>query len=431
MKPQITLTEGSLTLEVYGGYGEIGGNCVVVKDKDRKIVFDNGIRFQVLKRYYRGRIRPLGVGELRNVGVIPPLNIFEDANAVYISHFHLDHLGLLGSLPPGTKVYVPSTSILEAIEDWYRRSPTWLAELPRKLHLEVIELEPYRRDEFGVTPILVSHSAHPAYAFLFEGYDKTLFYSGDLRIDSPLRFRIDTISNLEKMLESRKLDLALLEGTNVGDVETPISSEEFRSIMNRILLENVLVIVSIDPLDFELFTSITELASLNGRNVVIASPKLVDVVSRWFTATDVKSFDLQSVAIATELDKPFIMPVRYVSLSQEVFSEPESFLLIQEPESFLEMLRQMKLWGKELPKNSVTILTTPEPLEAESEIEEEILTTWLYSLGVQVYRIRFSGHYYPHDLRKILNVLKPRKLTPIHTKRPKLITTLAELILKP
>ncbi|MCE4612284.1 MAG: hypothetical protein F7C07_00420 [Desulfurococcales archaeon] len=54
MSPQLIISEGSLTLEFYGGCREIGGNCIVVKDNDRKIVFDNGIRFQVIKRYYGG-----------------------------------------------------------------------------------------------------------------------------------------------------------------------------------------------------------------------------------------------------------------------------------------------------------------------------------------------------------------------------------------
>jgi len=54
------------------------------------------------------------------------------------------------------------------------------------------------------------------------------------------------------------------------------------------------------------------------------------------------------------------------------------------------------------------VLTTPEPAEAETRAEEEVLAAWLSMLGVQIYRIRFSGHYYPHELRRILEVLKPR-----------------------
>ena len=89
------------------------------------------------------------------------------------------------------------------------------------------------------------------------------------------------------------------------------------------------------------------------------------------------------------------------------------------------MLRQMRIWGEELPRNATAILTTPEPLEAESEVEEETLAYWLYTLGVQVCRIRLSGHYYPHELRNILDIIKPEKLVPIHTRHPSLILKLA------
>ena len=423
MKPQLTITEGSITLEVYGGYREIGGNCMVVRDRDRKIVFDNGIRFQVLKRYYRGRIQPLGINELRSIGAIPPLKVFEGIDALYISHFHLDHLGLLGALPPGIRVYVPSIGILETIEEWYGASPTWLAELPHKLHIDIIELKPYQEDELGAIPIPISHSAYPSYALVYNGYDKTVFYSGDFRVNGPLGPRINTTQNIEKVLGSESTDIALLEGTNIGGIETPIGPEEFRSILSKVLMESGLAIISIDPLDFELLTAVSGLASLNGRTVVISSSRLVDILPQWLNS--MFNADNLELAVAAELEKPSLVPVDYVSLKQDVLKDPGSFLLVQDPTGFLEMLRQMRIWGKELPRGATAILTTPEPLEAELEVEEETLAYWLYSLGVQVYRARFSGHYYPHELRNILNTINPGRLVPIHTRHPSLVLKLA------
>ncbi len=419
MKPQHVVTEGSLVVEIYGGYGEVGGNCIVIRDKDRKIVFDNGIKFSVLRRYYRGRIQPLGLNELRKLGAIPPLEIFEDADAVYISHFHLDHLGLLGALPPGTKVYVPSINILETLEEWYRASPTWLAEVPHKLHTDVHEVTPYKEDELGVTPVPVSHSAYPSYALIYRGHDKTVFYSGDLRVSGPLGPRVNTLSNVENAICTESIDLALVEGTNIGDVETPMGPEEFRSIFNRILMESELVVVSIDSLDFEMLTTISELALLSNRTVVVASARIVDILPQWLESFEfINNLEL---ALSMELEKPSPIPVQYASMDQDILKNPEKHLLIQEPTGFLEMIRQMRLWGTELPSETTAILTTPEPLEAESELEERILASWLYSLGIQVYRLRFSGHYYPHELKKILKVIKPQRLIPIHTKHPELM----------
>ncbi|MHA1609790.1 MAG: MBL fold metallo-hydrolase [Candidatus Njordarchaeales archaeon] len=423
MKSQYVINENSLSLEIHGGYKEIGGNCIVVKDKDKKIVFDNGIRFSILKRFYRGRIQPLGPNELRSIGAIPPLEIFEDVDAVYISHFHLDHLGLLGALPPGTKVYVPSVNILEIVEEWYRTSPTWLAEIPHKLHIEVCELTPYKEDEQGVMAIPVSHSAYPSYSLVYRGFNKTVFYSGDFRVDGPLGSQINTITNLAKATEESSMDLALIEGTNIGSIETPISSQDFRSMFNRILMESGLVVVSIDPLDFEMLSTMWGIALLNNRTLVIASDRIIDVIPQWLETFEI-SEGLENLAISIELERPSLVPTQYVSIREDVLKDPERYLLVQEPIGFLEMLRQMRLWGEKLPRKATAILTTPEPLEAESELEEQTLASWLYSLGMQVYRLRLSGHYYPYELKKILMTLRPQKIIPIHTKHPNLMLKL-------
>jgi len=423
LKPQLGLSEGSLSIEVYGGYREVGGNCIVVKDRGRKLVFDNGIRFNIMKKYYRGRVKPLGIVELRRIGAIPPLSVFEDADALYITHFHLDHLGLLGALPPGTRVYVPSTSILEAVEEWYRASPTWLAEVPHRLHVEIVEMEPYKEDELGVTPIPVSHSAYPSLALVYRGYDSTLFYSGDLRVSGPLGPRVDTLQNLRRVLGPGGVDVALLEGTNVGSVLTPLGPDEFKSMMNRILLEDNLVTISIDPLDFELLTMIHELALLAGRKVVVYSSRLADTLPHWLNSSIVGVAELEP-AIAAELEKPVPLPAEYISVREDVMRNPGDFVLVQDPLGFLDMLRRMKVWGEELP-DAVAILTTPEPLEAEAEVEEKVLVYWLHMFGVRAYRIKLSGHYYPHELRQLVGVLMPKRLVPIHTRRPDLVERLA------
>ena len=58
---------------------------------------------------------------------------------------------------------------------------------------------------------------------------------------------------------------------------------------------------------------------------------------------------------------------------------------------------------------------------AESEVEEQTLAYWLYSLEIQVYKVRLSGHYYLRELRDILDTIKPEKLVPVHTRHPSLV----------
>jgi hypothetical protein len=60
LEPLYRLAQGSTSIEIYGGYREIGGNCAVIRDGDRKLVLDNGIRFSILRKYYRGGLQPPG-----------------------------------------------------------------------------------------------------------------------------------------------------------------------------------------------------------------------------------------------------------------------------------------------------------------------------------------------------------------------------------
>lgn len=212
--PRILRSGGEIRLKGYGGIDEVGGNCIVIEDRDRKIVLDNGVRFNILHSFYRGPFEPLGIAELQRIGAIPPPEVYIDMDALYISHLHLDHLGLLGALPPGSKVYVPCKHLLEALEEWYENSPTWLSYIPHRGNVEIVEMEPFKEDDNGVTPIPVSYSAYPTYAILYRG-SETLFYSADLRIEalSPI---FDTLGNIETALDGGGVDIALIEGQTLG-----------------------------------------------------------------------------------------------------------------------------------------------------------------------------------------------------------------------
>lgn len=412
--PRILRSGGEIRLKGYGGIDEVGGNCIVIEDRDRKIVLDNGVRFNILHSFYRGPFEPLGIAELQRIGAIPPPEVYIDMDALYISHLHLDHLGLLGALPPGSKVYVPCKHLLEALEEWYENSPTWLSYIPHRGNVEIVEMEPFKEDDNGVTPIPVSHSAYPTYALLYRG-SETLFYSADLRIEalSPI---FDTLGNIETALDGGGVDIALIEGTNIGRPLTPIGPQEFRSILEKLLREDGLRIITVDPLDYELFTLIYESAQATGRIIVVASERLLKTLPIWLDTTN-HSIDMSNIRAPMELGA--ISRFEIINVEAEVYREPRNYLLIQDPISFTEQLRRKMLWGEEPPRDSTVILTNPEPLESETSLEEEILLRWLNTLGITTYRLRLSGHYYPHQLGTLIKTLKPRETIPIHTRSPK------------
>jgi ribonuclease J len=129
---------GKLKVEVLAGSGSIGGNFVRIEDGDRVLIFDQGIRFDIMGRYYAGIVSPRGVAELRNLGVLPKPEWYENSDSIYVSHMHLDHLGALSNIPTKTQVHLPNISIYEDMEERRAASPTWLSLVPRKYYVSFL-----------------------------------------------------------------------------------------------------------------------------------------------------------------------------------------------------------------------------------------------------------------------------------------------------
>jgi ribonuclease J len=85
-------------VKVLSGNRSIDGNFVRVKDGDRTLIFDQGIRFDIMSNYYTTFVKPRGVSEPRELGVLPKAEWYKNAIGIYISHLHLDHLGALSNI---------------------------------------------------------------------------------------------------------------------------------------------------------------------------------------------------------------------------------------------------------------------------------------------------------------------------------------------
>jgi len=152
-------------ISIVSGYREIGGNCVKVTDSDKNLLFDQGVRFSIFRRYFSRLFEPRGIIQLRKIGVIPPLEAYDEVSEVYISHFHLDHLGLLHAVPPNIRIYVPSLEVLELVSKRYEKSTSWLAYVPPRYDADMREAEPLKGRD--IVPIPVRHSNYPSLAYIY------------------------------------------------------------------------------------------------------------------------------------------------------------------------------------------------------------------------------------------------------------------------
>ena len=137
-----------VTVTCYGGVNEIGGNQILVEDRDIKFFFDFGTPFARWNQFYEEFLRPrrgAGILDLLIMGLLPPIrglyrpdleypqNIWSQLKSrhgfrdltktniigVLLSHAHLDHCGYISFLKENIPVYssVATAFIAKAIQD--------------------------------------------------------------------------------------------------------------------------------------------------------------------------------------------------------------------------------------------------------------------------------------------------------------------------
>jgi len=57
---------------------------------------------------------------------------------------------------------------------------------------------------------------------------------------------------------------------------------------------------------------------------------------------------------------------------------------------------------------------------SEEDLETDVMHNWLDHFGMRFHQVHASGHCQSHELRNIINTIKPRTMFPVHTERPEL-----------
>ena len=185
---------------IHRGGRQIGGSCVEVEARGRRILIDLGL--------------PLDADENESQ-YLPNTNGLDGADptllGVLISHPHLDHFGLLAHVSPKIPVGMGPAArrILKAAAPflpgaWATPARGWDYQSEQSF-----DIGPFR-----VTPFLVDHSAYDAYALLIESNGESIFYSGDFRAHGRKAALFDRlIAN-----PPTNINALLLEGSSIGRI---------------------------------------------------------------------------------------------------------------------------------------------------------------------------------------------------------------------
>lgn len=198
-----------MNIIVHRGTKQIGGMVTEVSTTSTRIFIDMGSELPDEN----------GVAREENLTVEGVTQGEKNCDAVFFTHYHGDHIGMLAAILPGVPLYMG-----EAAKEIY-------LVLQKRLNsgtvaaIEAIKTFQARDKitigDITVTPFMVDHSAYDAYMFLIEAGGKKILHTGDFRMHG---FRGGkTVLMLQKYVG--QVDVLITEGTMLARDDSKLKTE--------------------------------------------------------------------------------------------------------------------------------------------------------------------------------------------------------------
>jgi len=230
------------SLTFYGGVNEVGGNKILLQDKDTKVFLDFGMQMGKANQYFAEFSNPrklTGFGDMFEFDLLPDIkgiyrkdyskhmdygdhNQENSIDGVLLTHAHVDHCAYISYLRPDIPIYCSEESKLimqnfdETGSDQYitlkerfqiyenkkgeiSRASGDKVTIPRRI--EIFQSgKKFSIDSIDVEPLPVDHSIPGVHAFILHTADGSIGNTADLRFHG--RRKDDTEKFVERCAES-------------------------------------------------------------------------------------------------------------------------------------------------------------------------------------------------------------------------------------
>lgn len=181
-----------MEIKIIKGTSQIGGCITEIKSKNTRILIDFGNDLEDTKESFE--MDGLTYNKSKY-------------DAVFITHSHIDHIGLINKINEDIFVYVEESSL-----KIYNITCDFCGceKLNRKINVFKM-CDEIQVNDIKVTPYRVDHSSYNSCMFLVESEGKKILHTGDFRLHG--RKKDETLNNLQKI---GKVDLLIAEGTSLN-----------------------------------------------------------------------------------------------------------------------------------------------------------------------------------------------------------------------
>lgn len=377
-----------MKINILRGQDQIGGSIIEISTATTRLILDAGVELDEGEQIMIPEIGGLFSGE-------------KAYDAVFVSHYHADHMGLLNHVLKGIPIYMGEKAyrIASAASEYLRREISFVPNF-------ILDEQPITIGDIQLTPISCDHSAFDAYMFLIEVDGKTLLYTGDFRANGRL-------GDEELLKTLSQVDGLIIEGTTLSreDDRENIEEEFLEEIaVNYLDKHNGPAFVWTSAMNIDRIITAYNIAERSGRvflediyTASVATAAGSDIPqpngkypARVFTTGGDRQYELLQQFGAAKIGKkaiakqPFVMCVRpsmksYLSKLNELCSFEDGVLFYA-------------MWKGYLEQPSM-----------------QTFVDFMESKGVRLHMLHTSGHADAQTIDRLVSAVCPKVIVPVHT----------------
>ncbi len=371
-----------MKIHIHRGQNQIGGSIIEISSKEARIFLDIGIELDEDKEIEAPQIDGLFCG-------------MKDCDAVFISHYHSDHIGLVDYLLPDIPVYMGNEAykVMKAAYDYrdieIKFAPV-LIEDSKEIQIKDIK----------ITPILCDHSAFGSYMLLIEHKEETTLYTGDFRANGRMDF--------DKLLEKVPcVDNLIIEGTTLSREDTieNIEEEKLEKIAVEFLSKyNGPAFIMMSAMNIDRVITAKNIAKRTNR-VFLEDIYTADVTTSIGMTTE------NTRVFMTGGDKQYEKLKKYPDIKigkNEISRTPFLMCVRSSMKNYLSKLNELVSF-----ENGVLFYGMWKGYLEKPQTKEFI--EFMESKGVKVHILHTSGHADSNTIDKLIKDVKPKRIIPVHT----------------
>ncbi len=375
-----------MLVNIIRGQNQIGGNIIEVSTASTRILLDVGLELDVDEQ------------------IIPEIDgLFDNAtfDAVMISHYHGDHLGLAYFIDKRIPIYMgeASAKIVQAADSYKRvETITVTGYLQHK--------KPITIGDITVTPYLCDHSAFDSYMLLCEAEGERVLYTGD--------FRANGRKSFDRLLHDLpdKVDKLICEGTTLSRKPSiPLTEANLEEKAVALFEEtNGPIFVMQPATNIDRIVTMYRAAKRSGR-VFLEELYMADVASSAGANIPNPAFS-DVFAFITNPRRYEGLTKYHNRIGKNAIAEQRFVMCIRSSMLYyLESLSTLMDFG-----DGLLIYSMWEGYK--NKPETAAFLNACEKMGLEIISLHTSGHADPATIERVIQRVNPTEIIPIHTTAP-------------